>query len=1023
MAERVHGSDRCDSGGCALRWCQVVFIRWVPAAARRERQGTRSIQLISDDREIVTDQLAEIHERFSRLLNGAIPEVVMVALRNSCCRIGPYDRSVARGLLLAGLFALSGLTAVAHDLGPGGSSPGDPQQSVPAGESQTGSDSLEEAARLQKEADGDIDRRQYRDAAEKTQRALGIRRKQLGEKHPDVAYSLNQMGILSYYQGDYGRAETLIGDALRIRETSLGSEDVAVAQSLGDLASIFLVRGDYVRPEPLYQRALDIYQKAAADRPSDADLQGLIAGVFNNLGLLYHRRADYARAESQYLQALAIKERTRGPDDPTVADTAANLGAVYYALEQYDKAVEVLRRALTIQEKHLAPNHASLATSSFNLAAVYFDQGDYANAEALFQRALTIDEQSFDARHPRLAVRLTGLAEVLRLRGDYARAEPLYQRALTIREQALGPAHPQVADSLIALSLLRHAMGDTASALELLSRGASLREETLSLVLTTGSEEAKRLYLQKLVDETDIAASIHFGTAPSSTPAATLALTNVLQRKGRSLDAMAGQVGTLRTRLNAADQAVFDQLSEAQGRLAKLVLSGVSTDQQRQTVVQTRGEIDRLEQTISARSTEFREVSRKVTLAEVQQTLPRGAVLIELVSYRPFSVRSARPDAFGAPHYAAYVLGPTGIVASVDLGEAASVERDIQRFRTALSNPSASNVHEVARAMHRRVLEPIAPSLRNVKHLVISPDGALNLIPFAALVGADGKYLVERYTVSYMTSGRDLIRLGPSGGNPARPGGQAVVIADPLFDALGTDSSASSNQQSRRAIDARVLEQLTQFEALPGTGEEATALAEVLPNALVYTGRQATEERLKQLHAPSILHIATHGFFLRQASTPAPPGSSVAPSGDRGDALVLSGLALAGANQRSSGEGQDGILTALEATGLDLWGTRLVVLSACETGLGDARNGEGVYGLRRALVLAGSESQVMSLWRVSDTATRDLMIGYYRRLRSREGRADALRNVQLSLLRSRRQSHPFFWASFIQSGDWRPAFD
>jgi CHAT domain-containing protein len=139
---------------------------------------------------------------------------------------------------------------------------------------------------------------------------------------------------------------------------------------------------------------------------------------------------------------------------------------------------------------------------------------------------------------------------------------------------------------------------------------------------------------------------------------------------------------------------------------------------------------------------------------------------------------------------------------------------------------------------------------------------------------------------------------------------------------------------------------------------------------------------------------------------------------------VLSGLALAGVNQRASGNNEDGLLTALEVAGLDLWGTRLVVLSACETGVGDVRNGEGVYGLRRALVLAGSESQMMSLWQVSDVATRDLMIAYYQRLREREGRAEALRKVQLAMMHGQRQyAHPFFWASFIQSGDWRPAFD
>ena len=182
---------------------------------------------------------------------------------------------------------------------------------------------------------------------------------------------------------------------------------------------------------------------------------------------------------------------------------------------------------------------------------------------------------------------------------------------------------------------------------------------------------------------------------------------------------------------------------------------------------------------------------------------------------------------------------------------------------------------------------------------------------------------------------------------------------------------------------------------------------------------------------PSILHIATHGFFLRSTgaqTTDGTRGLSIVPapasSGNRQDALVLSGLALAGANQRAGGSGSGRHPDGARSTGLDLWGTRMVVLSACETGVGDARNGEGVYGLRRALVLAGSESQVMSLWQVSDTATTDLMIDYYRRLRAGEGRAEALRNVQRSFLQGgSKRSHPYYWASFIQSGDWRKAFD
>jgi CHAT domain-containing protein len=219
---------------------------------------------------------------------------------------------------------------------------------------------------------------------------------------------------------------------------------------------------------------------------------------------------------------------------------------------------------------------------------------------------------------------------------------------------------------------------------------------------------------------------------------------------------------------------------------------------------------------------------------------------------------------------------------------------------------------------------------------------------------------------------------------------------------------------------------------LPGTGLEAAALQSMLPGARVYTGAEATEAQLKAVRGPSILHVATHGFFLRTQARPATaarPYSIVAPqsagtASEREEALVRSGLALAGVNQRSSGDGEDGLLTALEVTGLDLWGTRMVVLSACETGVGEPRNGEGVYGLRRALVLAGSESQVMSLWRVPDIATRDLMVAYYQRLRAREGRADALRQVQLAMLHGdRTRVHPFYWAGFIESGDWRPAFD
>jgi CHAT domain-containing protein len=591
---------------------------------------------------------------------------------------------------------------------------------------------------------------------------------------------------------------------------------------------------------------------------------------------------------------------------------------------------------------------------------------------------------------------------------------------------------------LIGRSLLRYATGDFAGAVELLSRGAGVRGQTLSLVLTAGSEDAKRQYLRAIADETDIAVSLHLGAVPASIPAATVALNNVLDRKGRSIDAMADHMATLRRRLNDADRELLNQLSQTQSRLAAMVLRGVSNEEQKKSVAALRGDIQRLEETISARSAEFRVSSQNATLTDVQRALPVDAALIEFVSYRPFFVRNKRDEAFGPPRYAAYVVTRDRIATAVDIGDAAQIDRDVQKLRVALSTPGSGTGRDEARVLYKQIVQPIEASIRDVAHVMVSPDGALNLVPFAALVSGNDKYMVEAHTISYVTSGRDLTRVRTGQPGTSRAAMPPVVLANPLFEGIRSETPVVPVKETptatTRAVDARVLESALRFDSLPGTADEASELAKILPDARVYTGATATEALLKGLNAPSILHIATHGFFLRPEAASAEATSSnrglaVAGSqsgaapGDREDALLLSGLALAGANQRWSGAGEDGILTALEAAGLDLWGTRMVVLSACETGIGDARNGEGVYGLRRALVLAGSESQVMSLWQVSDTATRDLMISFYLRLRAGEGRAAALRQVQLAMLKSgRNRDHPFYWSSFILSGDWRQAF-
>jgi CHAT domain-containing protein len=309
-------------------------------------------------------------------------------------------------------------------------------------------------------------------------------------------------------------------------------------------------------------------------------------------------------------------------------------------------------------------------------------------------------------------------------------------------------------------------------------------------------------------------------------------------------------------------------------------------------------------------------------------------------------------------------------------------------------------------------MRPLRPLAGDASRLLVSPDGDLNLVPFEALVDEHGRYLIERYATSYFTSGRDLLRMQV----PRAKAGPPVIVANPLF---GEPPLTQSNRQDRKTTrtqatrrSATAAEDLSSmyFAPLAATAEEARAIKALFPEAMLLSGAQATKAALQRVEAPRILHIASHGFFLKDAAPDVAQAWAENP-------LVRSGLALAGANLKGAAQG-DGVLTALEASSLNLWGTRLVTLSACDTGIGEVRNGEGVYGLRRALVLAGTETLVMSLWPVSDSIARETMVAYYSGLRAGLGRGDALRQAKLAMLSRSSRQHPFYWASFIQSGQW-----
>jgi CHAT domain-containing protein/Tfp pilus assembly protein PilF len=862
------------------------------------------------------------------------------------------------------------------------------------------------------------------DVVARYERALAIFEKAYGAEHEKIANTLHNLASFYLDSGDYGRAEPLFLRALPMLERTLGADHARVATTLNSLATLYRLRAEYPRAEPLLVRAV-----AIAERRLGAESPGLAAPL-NTLATLLISKGDFAAAEPLLARCLQIYEKALGAEHPNVATVLMNLAELDRLEGRAASAEPRLVRALSIREKALGAEHPAVAQALTNLAAVEQELGrDRGRIETELVRALAIREKAFGAEHFAVGNSLVNLGFFYRRGGDVARAEPAYARALAIRERSLGPDHPETALVHSNMAEMSLAAGAVARFVAAQSRASDSRERDAVRNLAAGSERQKVLYLDQTAREYWRTLSM-LGAAGRGRPdAERLAFEMVLRRKGRALDAMARGVEALRERADPEDRRLLDDLADARSRLTALLLQGPrapDTAAYRAEHDAARRAAERLESEVGARIVPFRAAVRHVALDDVLAKIPDGAALVEIAAYNAYDPKTM---AFGERRYAALVAARSGVLKTVDLGGARAVDEAVAAMRAAVRDRDR-DPRAAAHALEALVFEPLREAIGERSHVLVSPDGELNLVPFAALVDAEGRYLVERYAFTYLSSGRDLLRL-----DLRAEGGRPLVVADPDFGPVPPEEGGERSvrlepgAEGGEAPASGLLDRLA-FPRLPGTAVEARRVAGALPGAQVLTGSRATKRAVLEARGPEILHIATHGFFLdaeaggaagertvRLLNAKSGQGSTAtvaALEAELREPLLRSGLALAGANR----PGGDGVLTALEAAGLDLWGTRLVVLSACNTGVGDVRSGDGVYGLRRALVLAGSESQMMSLWPVSDRATRDLMAAYYRALGRGAGRGDALRGVQTAMLAGRATRHPYYWAGFILSGAW-----
>ena len=914
------------------------------------------------------------------------------------------------------------------------------------------------------------------------EQAVAIRSRLLGAADLRVAESIDTLGSIAAYQGDYDLAISKFEDARGIHEsqpgpTNLGEEYGTLCVNL---AGTYQRVGKYAQAEVLFAIGLDVLRrKPGVNHPSysaslvayaflQADLghYSVAEKLYNESGkllleqlgeqhpyyttyltnraALYTALGNLTVAEADNRKALELKRKIYGPDALTVGASLRNL-AHLVSLRNRVEGEKLYREAVDLYAKDPKAPPFDYTSALLGLSEAQRDRGDLAAARATLQHASEVAAGGLGAKHPLYAAVLRDLGLVHQAAHEYPQAEQALQQAVDIVRETQGSDHPDLARYLMRLAAVYDEAGDYRAAEPLYRRSLEISDRTLADMLTVGSERNKAAVLANLEDPIPLLLAFQRRAGDQLPSARALAFEAVARRKGRLLDEVHDWGRSLRENPDSAIRSLFNRReamlecqasmtialgyrdlksavvgtcalpgTELEGRYERLLhdLRTNWTDdlgkQALQAVAALRQRIDTLEAELSRDIPQFASAIRPPRLEDIRAGLQPDEMLIEFVAY--------------SHRYGAFLLARTGDLRWADLGPAGAIDRPVRDLIAAANDWSVSlagkeaagakaseqTAQDALRALSQKLSPVIAEMTRRkeVARVRIAPDGMLNLVPFGALADTRGAFLIQHFAISYVSAGRDLT--GVSTGPAAT---SAVIAVSPGA------SAKSAGAASAGAFRAERLERLDDAE------QEARDVKKWIPRAQLLNEGEATEQRIKQLHHPALLHIVGHGIVRGNEDCEADPSSPACRLGSMDPAarvMGLSAIVLEEAYGRGGASSQDGLLTALELQSLDLQGTQMLVLSQCRMADGVPSSGEGVFGMRRAAAIAGVRTFVAPLWKIADTTEQALMDGFYKELSAGKGRTEALRAAQLGLLNNPRTASFLQWAPVILSGDPGP---
>lgn len=832
-------------------------------------------------------------------------------------------------------------------------------------------------------------------------------------------------------EGSFKKAEKNLVKGIRTFEENGLEATFEYASTLNSLGVLYMEKGKLPEAEEIFDQALSILNRIQGEN------EDAIAGVENNLALVYFNLGDYERTLELQRRILEQDKEYYGEDSFTYGLSLLNLGLTLLYDEQYAEAEKLHQEAMEVFAASAGEESIDYGRVENNLTLLNTRQGNIDQAIDYGNRAIKTYEATLGNEHPETAFPYFNLANAHLGYEEVDKAVPLAKRAYDIRKKTLGEKHPHFARSANQLAIINWKQGNTDEAMGYYKETFDNYFNQINTFFPVLTEEEKAtFYYTKLKPGFEQYISFIEETSREDKELIGEIYNYQLALKGLIMYATSKVRESILSSGNEALIEKYENWVSQKEQLAKLFsVTDLSLEQRNKKIDSLTKISNALEEELSKESNVFSKnfANRNLTWQDVQKTLKPGEAAVEIVRYRDFSTDSSGVFT-DEVHYAALIVKAD----TEDFPEMVIMRNGAQMEKKYLANYRNAIKYKIAENYSYRLFwRPIANRLGDVKKIYFSPDGVYNQISIYTLRNPQTKdYLINELDLSIVTNTKDLVAEAETNN-----GSNSIFFGYPNYN-MGTDEKVEEKNESGgrgmrsggtgtlergatipRGIRGNLVRYMRSFNGLgmlPGTKKEVELIDSLYSRksieAEVYLLEEAVENKIKAIENPSTLHIATHGFFLELDPDDASNDKYVE------NPLLRSGLVLAGANsfirtgELDERQGtDDGILTAFEAMNLNLDETDIVVLSACETGLGEIKNGEGVYGLQRAFQIAGADAIIMSMWTVDDAATQELMTNFYEEWLSHGDKRRAFNTAQKRL--KEKYDRPYYWGAFVMVGE------